>query len=1192
MLRALLFGLALLLGTEVANAFPLVGAVVAAIGLTGVAAAVATTVGVVALTVGVSYLVGKFLPRQQPGVGARGVELQLQLEPFTPEKLILGRAVVAGSRRYAETYGKRGETENSDMVEIIALADHPVTGLVKIYVDGIEVTSSTQGTITNPTQLQNFPGLFASLLNWLRNHATYGTAFQLANPLSWESLLSFITAQSISNATLNAFLATRDGVVDGYDNKVAYRFYDGTQTTADEYAVSVLHNHPDRPWTTNHVGRGRSYMRIHYIYEPEKVPGPLTWKMVLDGIKLYDPRKDSTVGGSGAHRFDNLATHEFSRNIPLFIYNILRGIRVQSETGLQHFYGLKNTPAANLPLDNWFARLNEADALGDDGNPTAWGGLEIPVSMPPMDAIRECLKATGYRLTEIGGIYKLHGEPGVPVLSFDDGLIPANRADMFEPITPLEQKLTYLTGKFLSVTDDYIEKDAPPRVDSTEEARIGQRVESDLTALMVQSVNHIQRLMKQLLLRAKRTRRHAIPIPPEAFGVEPGDVVAWTSTRNGYVNKLFEVTGAEYDPNLITNLQLLEIDPTDYDWSSGEIITQTPAIITAPRPSPKIIDEFSAVGFVHEGDGGSKRPAIRLFWVPPEDADVTGVAIQIRKFSEPDDVASFSIDTEDGVEAGEAIILAGLAPATEYEVRARFKSGEGFATAWSLWIQVTTPDVGVTEAELDTSIRALLQQVEEMLPNDLLHIRQDIDQIKEAMESHVTVIEEQQGRINLGVGEKFGTSLAAAELALATAADAQRAVAALFVDLFAQTAQGTAEGLIRFVAAAIPEGAIASFAIEVRSSFNEEFKSAGFYLDVGTFADSSTSRIRLVAERINLEDGEGLVLPALTFRAGGAAENTPITDGMITPDLSKQRLGYYTSITEPATYRKPTGGDSGYVLTHILEQDSVGHAVAFDTEGRIGGAPSIDTTPATYSVIRTTLIDKVKGLWSSVLEVTGAAGLILELTATATDNTDTTTYTFNGVSLGTAAADRKVILGIFLGVPSSNTPQVTGVTINGVAANLRTRTGTGTLDIPPGAIFDLNVPTGTSATIVITCGGGDTPPGCLLYVVTAKNYTGGVVADADFITAASTGTQLALSLDLQANGFAVYFGCGNESTGGTGVSWSGASEVDDRTWNYGGFTISRVAAATRKPTSTATVAETATWATTYEKATLIGASYT
>lgn len=94
--------------------------------------------------------------------------------------------------------------------------------------------------------------------------------------------------------------------------------------TADQTAIGEL-TAKFPPWTVNHRQRGCAHAAI--ICDPVKqehfaevynsqMPA---YTQVRKAAKLYDPRKDSTAGGTGAHRLSDPSTWEWSDNGPLVI---------------------------------------------------------------------------------------------------------------------------------------------------------------------------------------------------------------------------------------------------------------------------------------------------------------------------------------------------------------------------------------------------------------------------------------------------------------------------------------------------------------------------------------------------------------------------------------------------------------------------------------------------------------------------------------------------------------------------------------------------------------------------------------------------------------------------------------------------------------------------------------------------------
>lgn len=633
----------LLAFTQTAHAGIIVAAIVGAIGLTGIPAAIAIIGGTLALGFAASYLMGQLFQKDLPSLSTQtGSKLDLRADADIPRSVLFGQAVTAGSLVYAGTYGSDGPVHNSELIEIIAVADHACTSLEKVFVEGKLAVLSDSGT---------------------------------------------------------------DKSVDGYDGKCKFKFYDGTQVTADSLTVSNLGSHPTQPWTSDAVGIGVTYVRVHCTYDQSKLSGPLAWKFVVKGIKLYDPRLDTTVGGSGSHRWGDASTYAWTENPAVIIYNICRGIYVNGD----FLYGLENTDADQFPLDNWFAAMNDCDEtitvlVGDPIVRYAAGG-EITVDTPPMDAIREVLKTCGGTFVESGGVYKLYVDtPGLPTLEFTDESLVASKDSTFTPILGLESRVNYVTGRFMSPIK-WAPVEAPVIASATLEEADGRRLPAELDANMVQDSRRMQRLMRQFLQRAQRQRRHTLTLGPGAFGVEPGQTVSWSSDQNGYTDKIFVVDKVDVEPDLSVTLAITETNPNDYDWDTSFEQPQSDGEIENNIPPVKTIAGFSATGVIRVGDKGTKKPGILLEWGDPADGDAIGVFFQYRRTALPDDVAHGEFN-DPTAESG--LIEGGLAPETAYEVRARFRSENGYASDWSLWIPVTTPAAYLTPKDFADQLNSVI----------------------------------------------------------------------------------------------------------------------------------------------------------------------------------------------------------------------------------------------------------------------------------------------------------------------------------------------------------------------------------------------------------------------------------------------------------------------------------------------------
>ena len=747
---AILLALMACLVATPANAAVLIPIIVAITGLSTIAASIVAAVVTAAVAVGVSYAANKYLTPEEATDGTSatgepvgGLQLDIRADHDVPQSLIVGRAVTAGSLVYTETYGTRGEVDNSDLIQIIALADHPCDSLVKVFVEG------ARGTLGGETGIHG------------------------------ES-------------------------VNGYNEKLWVRFFDGTQTTADAWTTNVLAAHSKRSWTSSFKGRGRCYARIHAIYDQDKVPGLFAWRFVVRGAKLYDPRLDTTVGGSGSHRFSDLSTHAWTDNLAVICYNILRGIRItDGSSNVVHFYGLEGLDASNLPLDTWFAAMNVCDTQ-IDGEDQYFGGAEIPVDTPPLEAIKEILKSCDGRLVEVGGIYKLYvGDPGAQVMSITDGSLRADSSDVFEPILPIAQRINYVAATYTGTTK-WLPRVANPKRDAIAEELDGRRIALELDIPWVQSARQAQQLCRQILQKAQRQRKHRIPLGPDNWGLEPGDVIEWNSDRNGYVDKLFVVDAVEDYHDLSLVASITETDPSDYSWTQAsdfetedtdsDLEVDLPLAKAAPganqSPGFGIIVSTSTI----LGDLSTLRPAITLSWDDPQDGDIVG-AVSQYKLANASPTTDVLEATTDNPTDNALRITSGLQPLTDYLVRTRFLSQHGYPTDWTDWQLIQTPDSRIVHAELSVGIQSQLDDVDA---------------------NSAAIIQLQTDVAALESGETFAS-------------------ASLFFSVFAQTAFGSASAQMRFEAQSAPTGAQARIALKAITNasptdFADSF--AAMYMDV------------------------------------------------------------------------------------------------------------------------------------------------------------------------------------------------------------------------------------------------------------------------------------------------------------------------------------------------------------------------
>ncbi|ODR93518.1 hypothetical protein AUC70_11675 [Methyloceanibacter stevinii] len=555
--------------------------------------------------------------------------------------------------------------------------------------------------------------------------------------------------------------------------------------------------------------------------------------------------------------------------------------------------------------------MNEADALVD-GEPQFWGGCEIALNTEPLEVIKEILKACGGRLFEIGGVYKLYvGAPGLPVLTMDDGVLRADEAETAKPIRPLDERVNYISGSYTRPEDGWITRVGPPRFDASRISADG-RVGADLDVPVVQSGKHFQRLQQQLLNNAAKERRHNLPLPPSAWGVEPGDVLQWTSEHNGYEDKLFEVEHVTDDHSLDSVAAVLEIDHDDYDFDpETDLIEEPDGVLDVDRPAPKEVGSFAVAGVANVGTNNTVRPAVSVSWDDPDDADVTAIRVAYRIAGQVDEPGyAFSYEPAAG-----QLLIVNLQPATNYEVKAQFESFNGWATETTPWLPVVTPDIRFSQndfnaavnarmAQLDTASQAAIATVRDALVNDLTNLAHyllgqiakldDQDQAYQATQGAAVnvvseeVVTEKQARAAAIQSVEAALDDAAASLIgqIAEVDDKHNALATLFGQVFAENGEGAASALFRLIAHAAPTGVAARIALEAKTAagaYGED--SAALFLDV-IAGVGSVATIKATAFRVQTATGFAPILEVQddTVKIAGniGVQGDALVDGSVT----------------------------------------------------------------------------------------------------------------------------------------------------------------------------------------------------------------------------------------------------------------------------------------------------------------------
>jgi hypothetical protein len=473
---------------------------------------------------------------------------------------------------------------------------------------------------------------------------------------------------------------------DSDSHRAFIKVYDGTQTAADPMLVARCGT-GDRAWTAAHVLRGKPYAVLSYYFDRKRFPrGVPELRFECMGIPVYDPRKDSTVGGTGAHRWADPATWEPSENLVVLIYNIMRGI---AAPGGGIWGG--NVDAEDLPIANWVAAMNDCDATFE-GRPKYRGGLEVKWTDLPKDVIDKLLAACGGQMVDVGGFWYIQVDaPETATVAITDDDVLVSEPSERKPFPGLEGTFNGVT---LTFPDPELLWNANPDFTLRNEdwaAEDGSERIFDLQLSACPYPEQGKQLANALAEDNRRFLAHNLPLPPEYTILRPLNTLAWTSAFNGYDAKLFEIAEMSYDLRTFNStVSVRERDPNDFTPLVGLELPSLPPASTTPARLDAGLPGFDFVPVTVDDGNGNRRIAFKLIWNAGDiENTVSGLAYELRLTGNEELVLNGDIAD---VSRGELVLPGQFIPAAGYDVRGRALSRVR-DTDWTLWISRTAPAV-------------------------------------------------------------------------------------------------------------------------------------------------------------------------------------------------------------------------------------------------------------------------------------------------------------------------------------------------------------------------------------------------------------------------------------------------------------------------------------------------------------------
>ncbi|QKV17862.1 phage tail protein [Oricola thermophila] len=685
--------------------------------------------------------------------------------------------------------------------------------------------------------------------------------------------------------TLGAVEGGRGNVVDSgeYAGKIWVKFIDGRQTTADSYLVNG--SDPAGRWTSDHVGLGVAYIIVTLEYDREKLGNVVNFFFEGKGAPLYDWRKDSTMGGSGNHRWDDPSTWEFSENPVLMDYAYRRGFKINGDL----FCGM-DEDANNLPIERYTIAANICDEVVEDGGPRYRCAIGFDCNAEHGDNIDALMTSCGGMVVHaVDGVWPIIGTDQTPVATLtDDDLIVGERVQ-FQRLRPASELVNSVSGTFPDPDNQW----SPVSYErATDVIIVATDRRSKDVSMNFGTVPYARQAAQLASIYFSENRFEAtatITVRPRWQVLEPGDWIVWESekygTRTYLVTDTSLVTLQSDKPRCVV-LQLQE--------RSGDIYTSVGTVAPPPVPlgpatpayQSELLD-FSVTGVTGAGNDGRLYPAIRAGWTAVYDPTITAITLEYRAKDHPDVVFERTVQSNATV----AYLAEGVLSDTVYEVRYFFETDPTRSVTPSAWVEVTTPDVPTGDVSVG------LGQVKDDISDLLKRHSTLLDELARNVELIAADTAIGAGRLveQTAVVKRTDRSLAAAIQTLEATATETEANAQAITQVQANVDNLAAGGLIKFEANAGQGSVLVTIDILARATINDQFAQSGLSIRVSDDGNGGFIRdVVIDTGRFVVTDGTNDALP-LVFENGElvseiARFREAIAEGFETPS-GKARFG-------------------------------------------------------------------------------------------------------------------------------------------------------------------------------------------------------------------------------------------------------------------------------------------------------------
>lgn len=304
--------------------------------------------------------------------------------------------------------------------------------------------------------------------------------------------------------------------------------------------------------TGDHIGYGVAKLIIRLQRDATVFPGgaPQTYRALVRGKRVYDPRLDSTNGGSGTHRLADATTWQYSANPALCTADYFHGGSIYFDVA---------TPLTRLGMGLPTNRVNwtyVASAANDCDNT-----VTIPLTTQTrylLGIVLSCgdlhdtnvdkLLATmlGQRIF-VSGAYRIYaGVYNTPAASIGDDNLTVDGYSLQGAAAGVDL-YNQVSASYFDPARDWQEVPCAVRVESTYEAEDGGPILKNIDLSGVTNEYRAQRLCEITKKQSRNQVGVVLNCKLSADKVAPWETFNLTLVEQGWVNKVFRAQAIQAD---------------------------------------------------------------------------------------------------------------------------------------------------------------------------------------------------------------------------------------------------------------------------------------------------------------------------------------------------------------------------------------------------------------------------------------------------------------------------------------------------------------------------------------------------------------------------------------------------------------------------------------------------------------------